>query len=290
MAPLLIIAALFFAYVLDKLGWSSPCPDRPAILIARGLLGAGAFITASWTGLLVADPDVVVEQSIERYPWIWAVTAITLGLFALLYLMNLVREFVRRDVRPAAQTDTFPSVYHSIGGLLIVTTLLVAGNTCYSRGIRLHAARIEFAPVLIHLPALARQTQSTGHLNRYGKVLVVFRYDETAPYIVSDGTLAGHIQPDSLREVGMVLLVTEDKKVVRSYTPSGKDYQWILNAQLFNWPQGKLAAAAVFSGSRPPDRSGRPGGADIYGDKPVPEIAQWLARQAGGNGEHGEPQ
>ena len=58
MAPLLIVAALFFAYVLDKLGWNSSCPDRPAILVARGLLGAGAFITASWTGLLVADPDI----------------------------------------------------------------------------------------------------------------------------------------------------------------------------------------------------------------------------------------
>ena len=289
MVPLLIIAALFFAYVLDKLGWNSSCPDRPEILIARSLLGAGAFVTAIWIGLLVADPDVVAEQSVERYPWIWAVTAATLGLFALLYIVNLARKLASRNAQPGNQTSGPPSVYHSVGGLVIVTALLAAGNACYSRGIRLHATSIEFAPVLMRLPVLARQTQPTGRLNRRGKLLIVFRYDGAAPYIVSDGTLVGYLQPGSLREVGMVLLVTEDKKVVRSYTPGGTDYQWILNAQLFNWPQGKLAAAAVFSGTRPPDRSGRPGGTDIYGDKPVPEIERWLDQQTGNN-KHGGPQ
>ncbi len=276
---IIVICALLFIWMLDSLAWDANNPAGPVLTILRLMLGIGAFVTGIWIGLVASDPDVLAEQSIARYPWVWAVTASTLGVYALLYSVNVARKALQYR---ASATDNRegrpPGMVRSIAGLLIVATVATVGTACYSHGVRLHQANIEFSPVLARLPSLTRQTQATGHPNMHGELLVAFQRG-TAPYLVRDGKLTGYVQPDSLEDVGTVLLVTENAKVVRSYSPGGTDYQWILKAHLFNWPQGDLVATATFLGSKPEDRSGRPGGADIYGYKPEMEVERWLDKQ-----------
>ena len=84
---------------------------------------------------------------------------------------------------------------------------------------------------------------------------------------------------NSESEVRSVLYVVRKELLIRSYRPSGSDYQYVLDATLIDWSRRVIVGRHSVSGSAPEDRSGAPAGFDSrhYGSEPWSELRSWVA-------------
>lgn len=63
-------------------------------------------------------------------------------------------------------------------------------------------------------------------------------------------------------DVRTVVYVVRGERLMRSYRPSGADYQRTLDASIVDWRTKTIVATREFVGSAPDDRSGSPAGYD----------------------------
>ncbi len=82
---------------------------------------------------------------------------------------------------------------------------------------------------------------------------------------------------NSPEEVGAVAIIIKKEKIIRTYTPTGADAQYIFDCWVIDWNSKSVIAHDIFAGSVPgSSEGGAASSVTHYGSEPWHETEQWL--------------
>jgi hypothetical protein len=108
-----------------------------------------------------------------------------------------------------------------------------------------------------------------------GSLLILKKETHTGYTISRDFDSTKLQMASSPEEVGVVVVIIMERKVIREYVNSAPDIQWIFDCHVIDWNSKSVIAHDLFEGGIPSEGGFAHGGHD-YGMPPWNEVEQWL--------------
>jgi Concanavalin A-like lectin/glucanases superfamily len=232
---------------------------RPSLLPHPVLIGSAVSVLLFGLALLLAE---------GRYHVPFVLLGVMTGVLLVLWVVIL--GMTAKDV--SQSTVAFSLVITAaffLGGWGLTSAMAQSNRTRYLESSGLQARLSEYVS--------AGQTMTHENAAYRGKV--VFLEKENRPdYRFQDlhFGLPEDLWPHSDDEVGTVVLMDRDRKVVGQYTDHYLGYQWVITVQFIDYRRKVCFHSRVFTGSMPPEYKTSSDTAE--GNRPDREVKEWLSQ------------